>query len=210
VPACLTTVLALTASLLGTPPPFVSAECSDYPSITFATPDPSTAWARRITKDYGGHAVAIVLLAASIDDEGDEFFRHAGDAAAWTGLFTEVLKQAVRRPRPTGGGSYSFPSGHTSAAFSLATVLSKQYPSLTPIWYGWAAAVGYSRIVLNRHRWDEVIVGGLLGILTARWAMDDAPSIVRHLQRTWHWGSAEVTFSPRLHPSGVSLFRATW
>lgn len=61
--------------------------------------------------------------------------------------------------------SASFPSGHTSLAFSTATALSLQYPK----WYIiapsflWASSVGYSRINLGVHYPTDVITGAILG-----------------------------------------------
>ncbi|MEI7676689.1 MAG: phosphatase PAP2 family protein, partial [Bacteroidales bacterium] len=80
------------------------------------------------------------------------------------GASTVVMKAAFNRPRPfeaypnditklTDGGGGSFPSGHTSAAFATATVLSITYPKwyvIAPA-YTWASLVGYSRIYLGVH-----------------------------------------------------------
>ncbi|WP_291125371.1 phosphatase PAP2 family protein [Flavobacterium sp. UBA6031] len=86
-----------------------------------------------------------------------------------------LLKYAVNRPRPfitypyldkvTDGGSPSFPSGHTSDAFALATSLSIAYPK----WYviapsfAWAGAVGFSRMDLGVHYPSDVLAGAILG-----------------------------------------------
>ena len=70
-----------------------------------------------------------------------------------SGIVT-VMKFSINRKRPfetypfieklTSGGSPSFPSGHTSEAFSTATSLSLVYPKwyvITPLFI-WASAVG--------------------------------------------------------------------
>ena len=78
-----------------------------------------------------------------------------------------VLKLAVRRKRPTGNGKHSFPSGHTTSAFAGAAYLGQRYGLAYGVpAYGAAAAVGYSRIHAKAHRWDEVIVGGMIGVAT--------------------------------------------
>ena len=60
----------------------------------------------------------------------------------------------------------SFPSGHTAAAFSLATSLSITYPK----WYViapsavWACGVGFSRINQGVHYPSDVLAGAAIGV----------------------------------------------
>lgn len=91
------------------------------------------------------------------------------------GVVSTSLKYAVNRDRPfvtypdinkaTSGGSPSFPSGHTSAAFSLATSVSITCPK----WYViapsflWASSVAYSRMDLGVHYPSDVLVGAIIG-----------------------------------------------
>lgn len=62
--------------------------------------------------------------------------------------------------------SPSFPSGHTAAAFSLATSLSITYPK----WYViapsaiWACGVGFSRINQGVHYPSDVLAGAAIGV----------------------------------------------
>ena len=61
--------------------------------------------------------------------------------------------------------SPSFPSGHTAAAFSLATSLSITYPK----WYViapsalWACGVGFARINQGVHYPSDVLTGAVIG-----------------------------------------------
>ena len=88
---------------------------------------------------------------------------------------TTALKLAFKRDRPfvtypyldkqTDAGSYSFPSGHTSSAFALATSLSLAFPKwyvIAPA-YVYASAAGYSRMHLGVHYPSDVLAGALVG-----------------------------------------------
>lgn len=91
-----------------------------------------------------------------------------------TGISTS-LKYTINRERPyithpdieklSVGGSPSFPSGHTSDAFSNATSLSLAFPKwyvIVPS-YTYATAVGYSRMHLGVHYPSDVLAGALIG-----------------------------------------------
>ena len=89
---------------------------------------------------------------------------------------TYALKYSIDRLRPYDKypdrihaiekeDSPSFPSGHTAAAFSLATSLSITYPK----WYViapsalWACGVGYARINQGVHYPSDVLTGAVIG-----------------------------------------------
>jgi membrane-associated phospholipid phosphatase len=118
----------------------------------------------------------------------------AGVAVADTEILTIVMKGATSRLRPrdvpVGGdfadtwfqskgsnwlrGHGSFPSGHTIAAFSVATVISRRYPKqrwLPYVFYGLAGVVGFSRLSLSSHFLSDVFVGGALGYTISRYAV---------------------------------------
>lgn len=87
------------------------------------------------------------------------------------------LKKILSRPRPYMVISninvidkiwkdYSFPSGHTTAAFSLATNYAMFYTQfLIPLTLV-ATLIGVSRIYLGHHYPSDILVGGALGIGT--------------------------------------------
>ena len=68
--------------------------------------------------------------------------------------------------RPSGGYE-GFPSGHASATFSLAFVLSIYYPRLWWIWYCIAGLVTWSRIQTNAHTELQIAAGMLFGSMVA-------------------------------------------
>ncbi|HVT11392.1 MAG TPA: phosphatase PAP2 family protein [Fimbriimonadaceae bacterium] len=90
------------------------------------------------------------------------------EALGATITLTEALKAATHVPRPDSGTHDSFPSGHASATFCVATMESQFHPKEAPFWYAGAALIADSRLVLNRHRPSDVIAGAALGYLTAR------------------------------------------
>jgi membrane-associated phospholipid phosphatase len=79
-----------------------------------------------------------------------------------------ALKYAVLKPRPDGTNNYSFPSAHSSNAFSGASFIQRRYgwkygiPS-----YLLASFVGYSRIQAKKHDGWDVLAGATIGIGTS-------------------------------------------
>lgn len=63
--------------------------------------------------------------------------------------------------------NYSFPSGHTSASFSIATIVSLNYSELAVYIFILAAVVSISRIYLGVHYPTDVLAGIILGVLTS-------------------------------------------
>ena len=57
----------------------------------------------------------------------------------------------------------SFPSGHASAAFTAAGVLSQGDP-LWPVYYGLAVIVSSSRVYVKMHHASDVIAGAAIGV----------------------------------------------
>jgi membrane-associated phospholipid phosphatase len=85
--------------------------------------------------------------------------------AAWTGVF----KYGLHRTRPDGSDTLSFPSGHTSTAFSLATVAERHYGWKVGVpAYVLASSIGLSRIERNRHHLSDVLAGATLGVIVGR------------------------------------------
>jgi membrane-associated phospholipid phosphatase len=97
------------------------------------------------------------------------FSYDATQAIVVNGIYTQILKTAVSRTRPDGSNQLSFPSGHASSAFALATVAERHYgwkvgvPS-----YVAASAIGLSRIERNKHYLSDVLAGATLGIISGR------------------------------------------
>ena len=85
-----------------------------------------------------------------------------------------LLKNTLKRRRPQDslpefrslivpGDKFSFPSGHTSSAFLLATALMVVYQGPVGSVYIWASSIALSRIVLGVHYPGDTIAGALMG-----------------------------------------------
>jgi membrane-associated phospholipid phosphatase len=115
----------------------------------------------------------------------------AGEALADTVLVQTALKDIARRVKParyptTGWfsskgpptsylrGNGSFPSGHSMAAFSVATIVARQYGNhrwVPYVAYGLAGLVGFSRLPLNVHFLSDVFMGGAIGYSISRFTV---------------------------------------
>ncbi len=132
--------------------------------------------------DWVNVGVPVGLLAGGIIGNDKQMRQNAlyvASSSAVNALATLLIKKVVKRPRPFLANvkiravyqpaQYSFPSGHTSTAFTTATALSQAYPKwyvVVPS-YLWAGSVGYSRLYLGVHYPTDVAAGAVLGTGTA-------------------------------------------
>lgn len=100
------------------------------------------------------------------------------------GLFTLAIKSIGHRHRPSSGDGpnawdgpsfsrshLSFSSGHSSAAFSIVTVIASEYEErawIPPLAYGLATLTALSRVNDNAHWASDVFVGSAIGFFTAK------------------------------------------
>jgi membrane-associated phospholipid phosphatase len=114
----------------------------------------------------------------------------AMESVALSGGVTALIKGTAGRSRPSpasldaddfafsGGfkrGATSFPSGHTTAAFALATSLTAETHRLHPhaTWlvgatsYSIATGVGFARVYTDHHWASDVALGAGIGTLSA-------------------------------------------
>jgi membrane-associated phospholipid phosphatase len=99
-----------------------------------------------------------------------------------SGLLSQIIKSLVNSPRPkdyfalatdqihiikdiTLSGGASFPSGHSTTAFALATSIALLTKSKENAWWYLIPAilVGYSRVYLSQHFPKDVFAGAVIG-----------------------------------------------
>ncbi|BCJ87845.1 phosphatase PAP2 family protein [Effusibacillus dendaii] len=116
--------------------------------------------------------------------QSDPYWRYEGVHLAISLLFSHLIvaacKKLLPRHRPyqvlenvfTGRKlltDASFPSGHSTAAFCSATVLSIAFPVLSPGLYALAALTASSRVYLGLHYPSDVAIGAVLGTAVPLW-----------------------------------------
>jgi membrane-associated phospholipid phosphatase len=124
--------------------------------------------------------LALTGLALGKPEVARSGLRVAGAVGLAT-VVSQLAKGVSGRLRPDGPGDgdefepftfadRSFPSGHTAAAFALATTLADdiRHPAATVGLYGLAAATGLARIQQNRHWTSDVLIGAALGVASAK------------------------------------------
>lgn len=115
-----------------------------------------------------------------VNQQGEQVFNSALAAFIIELPLYLVLKNSIRRTRPCyqhwaaegptpqldfqPSDKFSLPSGHTAAAFVMATTLAWVFPSLAWLGFGWAMLIGLSRILLGVHYPLDIVAGALLGV----------------------------------------------
>jgi len=140
--------------------------------LSFAMP-----WISHSGNGYYYPLVPAVLLL--VDTQKAWSFFLAGIFAFATELpLYKLLKNGIKRNRPCEvlsdihgrvlpSDQFSFPSGHTAAAFVMATLLSYFIPILSMPLFCWALLVGFSRIYLGVHYPTDILAGLAIGMLSA-------------------------------------------
>jgi membrane-associated phospholipid phosphatase len=148
-----------------------------------AAGDHVAAVARRMGQPEVFATVAGGVVAAGLVT-GRPALRRAGERVATSlilaGVGVTAIKLAVGRGRPSQGadaddvhpfsGAESFPSGHTTMAFALATALADEIrrPGATIALEAAAAATAWSRVNDNKHWLSDVLAGASLGVASSQ------------------------------------------
>jgi len=132
---------------------------------------------------FGGY---YVYGLASDNIKSRQIVLGATQAFLMAAVSAQVLKNVFHRHRPYqdtppnpylwegpfGDWSYTaFPSGHTTAAFAIATLMASVYkdkPWIGVLSYGLATGVGLSRVYDNMHWSTDVFIGAALGFAVGK------------------------------------------
>ena len=125
--------------------------------------------AQKINNEKAGDIIQIILPVSAfastfIWDRKQHASLQFVKAMGTSFILTHSLKILINKKRPN-EGDYSFPSGHTSAAFTGAAFIERRYgwkygvPS-----YFLASYVGWSRVDANKHDYWDVLGGVIIGV----------------------------------------------
>lgn len=113
-------------------------------------------------------ALPVAAFSATLihNDENRPFI-HFSKSMATSIILTHSLKRIIDKERPN-GGRHSFPSGHTSAAFTGAAFFHKRYGWRVGVpAYLLASYVGWTRVYANKHDYYDLIGGAAIGVGSA-------------------------------------------
>ena len=171
--------------------------------------------------DRLGNGESLVILSLVLLTVGYGFKTSQWKEAGWQSLIAHglaalsanILKHTIGRPRPkfmhagnlefspaSGSGWDSFPSGHASASFAVATVLAIKFPRTKWPILAVAAMIAASRIVRGSHYLTDVAGGAALGCVMGM--------IAAHPWREWR--TSIGTAVCRMPPFLVATLALVW
>jgi membrane-associated phospholipid phosphatase len=123
----------------------------------------------------GVAALALGLILFLASDRRVAYELILGTLTLW--MVVELVKALVRRPRPIiqvtqarivgyRAGGQSFPSGHTSQAFFIATLMAPHFHAsawVVFLLYAIALLVGITRLYVGAHYPRDILAGAILG-----------------------------------------------
>jgi undecaprenyl-diphosphatase len=134
-------------------------------------------WIKWLSKTGDGQLYLILgLMLWWLEPEHGGLFVYSGLLAYMLEIPIYILlKKSLKRERPchhisdlsayiVPSDKFSLPSGHTAAAFLMASLVAHFYPTLGVVAYIWASCIGCSRVLLGVHYPSDILAGVLLGL----------------------------------------------
>lgn len=167
--------------------------------LAYRNPDYSQSFPMKLGKWYGEPLITGAFASGfyvygliAKDEPTRRIGLEVAESFAYAGLITTVLKVAIGRERPyTHKGRYSFlpftrplspganehfslPSGHSTVAFSLATVLASHTNNylLKTVIYTPAVLTTVSRVYQDQHWVSDVFMGAAIGYFVGSFIVD--------------------------------------
>lgn len=159
--------------------------CGVCSLLTLSIPSARADSPARQAADFASGDGNLLYLAAGVGlpllSDGGQGRNHAlrvADSLGTSVLLSEGLKSLVREKRPDSDAHDSFPSGHATAAFAVATTESALHPKEAPLWYLGAALISLSRVRLHRHYAQDVVAGAAIGFGVARLEVSEPRGLI--------------------------------
>lgn len=164
--------------------PIICSLLASFALLTITTPTHADSAERNVAKFASGggnlgYLALGTLLPLSTDKQyGTNHTLRVVDSALSSMAITEGLKAITREKRPDSNEHDSFPSGHATAAFAVATAQSALHPRQAIFWYAGATVISWSRLRLNRHHPQDVIAGAAIGYGMTTWEMSRSHGLI--------------------------------
>ncbi len=166
-------ILAASAALISSGDAHINRQVAGNPSLI----DASTRASNDAIYFEGATVLGAFAFGCLKHDPGP---RSAAVKAAESGGFallgTEALKEMTNRQRPFAphqsgfwDGGTSFPSGHATLSWAIASALAHSYPHKRLVkWgvYGLATGISVLRVTANQHSPSDVLIGATIGYVT--------------------------------------------
>jgi len=125
---------------------------------------------------------------------GGDLFR----AQLLSQALVQGVKYTVRRDRPDGSNSQSFPSGHSASAFATAAVLQRHFGWKAGVpAYAMGVYVASARMAWNKHHVSDVVMGAGFGIAAGRTVTMNLAGTKFGLGVAPTVGGAQITFTKK-------------
>lgn len=128
---------------------------------------------RYISRSADGHFYVLIGICAYLQGQFD-LLKLGVMCFCIERIIYAVIKKHVKRNRPPeaipgfksiiqASDQFSFPSGHTSAAFLMSVTMALFFPWTAWFFFPWAVCVGASRVLLGVHFPGDTLAGAIMG-----------------------------------------------